>query len=97
MKKLTKSAQLTITSYDKRGLQRGYDAVLSKSSSEIKIGKPKPQKVVLTKDSPKIWGCKGTDLKRVSVSIAGSMEDIEKLTAIDTIEGVYIRLLVSEE
>jgi hypothetical protein len=61
------------------------------------MGKPKIQKVKFTKDQPVIWGCDKNDLKQVSIPISGSIEDMTKLLAIKTIEGVYMQLLLANK
>ncbi len=95
---MRRSAQLHIISYDDEKITRGYNAIKSKINKlEIELEKSQPSKVKLTKNSPPIWGCIGTELKQCTLSLNGSINDLAELTTIKTIEGVYIRLLVSKK
>ena len=91
------SAQLFITSYDQGKIDEGYKKIISKKTKNIDIGSPKIQKVKTTKGQPTIWGCDKNDLKQVSIPVSGSIEDLTKLLAIKTIEGVYMQLLLAKK
>lgn len=97
MKEMQRSAQLLITSYDQRKVDQGYERILAIKSKKIHVGTPKNQKVKLTKGQPQIWGCDKNDLKQISISISGSIEDLQKLLSIKTIEGVYMQLLLEKK
>ena len=76
---------------------KGYNAILSKQKNlAIKVGVPTKQKVRLGKNDPPIWGCKGNDLKRITIPISGSLDDLTQLLALKTIEGVYMQLLLQK-
>lgn len=91
---MQKSAQLVLTSYNSKTIDVSIESILSqalKMNISVK-GKPVSSAVSSNKKIP-MWGCEKNDVKRKSVFVSGSIQDLMKLIRIETPEGVYIQLI----
>ena len=91
---MQKYAQLVLTSYNSKTIDVSIESILSqalKMNISVK-GKPVSSMVTSNKKIP-MWGCEKNDVKRKSVLVSGSVQDLMKLIRIETPEGVYIQLI----
>lgn len=89
------SAKLMVTSYDLPKVDVTISNVM-RQSSKINVtikGKPVIQKVTTSSNRPKVWGCTIDDLKRKSIFVRGSADNLKKILKIQAPDGVYIQLL----
>lgn len=98
MKEMQKSAKLVLTSYNLDTINTSLAVILAQAvKMRVSVeGTPVSSKVVFSNDDTPIWGCKRSDVKRKSVFVSGSVQDLKKLIKIKTAEGVYVQLLPKE-
>ncbi len=92
---MQKSAQLVLTSYNSKTIDVSIESILSQAlKMNISVeGKPVSSKVIPSNKKIPMWGCEKDDVKRKSVFVSGSIQDLMKLIRIETPEGVYVQLI----
>lgn len=89
------SAKIVVSSYNLPQVQGTITKIMTQSPKyHVKtVGKPFIQKMSVSSNQPKIWGCDGKDVKTRSIFLSGSSDDLKKLLKIPAPDGVLIQLL----
>ena len=89
---MTKTAQVVLTGYDTPKIKESV-SIIKKYSKTIGVEVVEDSSKDVEAKS-KLWGCETNNPQRETLSVTGSMDDLQKIIDAQIITGIYLQLLL---